>query len=91
MSTEDQTERFTPKLDDLLTRDQCAEWLQVEARYLAEDAMEVKPKIPVFRPSRKVVRYHPRTILSKLAREAGVPMEVIAASYGLNETRCDHS
>jgi hypothetical protein len=83
----DHSDRFVPHLDDMLTRDQAAQWLQVQPRYLAEDAMQLKPKIPVFRPSRKVVRYHPRTILAALARQSGVPVEVVAASYGIDSVR----
>ncbi|MGN6556302.1 MAG: hypothetical protein ACTHLW_21535 [Verrucomicrobiota bacterium] len=69
----------------MLDRDDCAAWLKVKRRYLDDDAMLDTPKIPVFRPSPKVVRYHPRTILAKLAKDAGVSFEVIAASYGVNE------
>jgi len=83
MSTD---QRFTPQLDEMLTREQCAEWLGVTARYLAEDAMSGAPKIPAFKPSHKVVRYHPRTVLAKMAFDAGVPLQIIAASHGIIET-----
>jgi hypothetical protein len=76
---------FTPHLDEILSREQCAAWLGVAVRYLAEDAMSGAPKIPAFKPSHKVVRYHPRTILAKMAFDAGVPLQIIAASYGATE------
>jgi hypothetical protein len=79
-------DRFTPRLDEMLTREQCAAWLGVTARYLAEDAMSSGPKIPAFKPSHKVIRYHPRTVLAKMAFDAGVPLQIIAASHGVVET-----
>jgi hypothetical protein len=41
-----------------------------------------RPQIPAFRLNRQMVRFHPRTIISKLADDAGVKFEVIAASFG---------
>ncbi len=65
-----------PDLDAMLNKEQCAEWFGINTRQLA--AMN----LPAFRPSHKVVRYHPRTIIAVLARRAGVPMDTIQASFG---------
>ncbi|HZV36108.1 MAG TPA: hypothetical protein VFB72_16145 [Verrucomicrobiae bacterium] len=75
----------TPNLDSMLTLEQCAGWLQMKPRDLQEKSREPRPKIPAFRPGPKVVRFHPRTILAKMARDAGIPMDLIAASYGIRQ------
>jgi hypothetical protein len=43
-----------------------------------------RAKVPAFRFNDRNVRFHPRTVLAKLAADAGVSPEVIAAS--LNKT-----
>jgi len=48
-----------------------------------------RPLIPVFRIGQRTPRYHPRTILAALAARAGVPAEVIAASYGIEGRKAD--
>lgn len=75
--------KAVPDLDAMLTREQCAEWLQITERDLGSKSDGPRPPIPAFRASREMVRYHPRTILAKMARDAGVPLELIAASYGV--------
>lgn len=80
-------ERFTPKLDDMLTRAEAAKWLQITERTLSERSRGLRPKIVAFDPGGQGARYHPRTIITKLARDAGVPMDQIAASFGIFETK----
>jgi hypothetical protein len=71
--------RYIPQLDEMLDREQCAAWLGVTERWLIENADKIVP----FRPSHKSVFYHPRTILAKMAFDAGVPLQIIAASHGI--------
>ena len=76
-----------PQLDDMLTREQCAAWMGMSSRELMAKSRGNRAPIPAFRPSPKLIRYHPRTIIAKLAAEAGVPERVIAASFGLHVDR----
>lgn len=70
-------------LDSLLTPAQCAKWLKVSKRELGENTRGHNPKIPAFSLGHKTKRFHPRTILAVLAKRAGVNVETIAASYGI--------
>ena len=86
MNTENQNSQYAPHLDELLTPEQCIAWmkqtgLKEPRRWLQENAGTIVP----FRPSHKVTLYHPRTILAKMAFDAGVPLQIIAASYGVVE------
>lgn len=70
-------------LDDLLTPDDAATWLKFKRkRELLEKSKGRNPKIFPFRLSRKAVVYHPRTVLAKLARDNGAPLDFIAAVFG---------
>lgn len=71
-------------LDDVIDREECARWLKVAPSFLANDATQRYPKIPVFKIGSKTPRYHRRTILAELARRAQIAPETIAASYGTN-------
>ena len=73
-------------LDRLLTLDECSDWFRLNKRDLSEKSKGKRPPIPGFWINRKVVRFHPRTIIAKLASDAGVPPEVIAASFNLKTT-----
>lgn len=71
-------------LDGMLTRTQAAQWLQMSERELAAKSLGLRPKVPAFRVgSQRTIRYHPRTILAKFAKDAGLPLEVVAASFGM--------
>lgn len=72
----------TPGLDDMLEREEAAAWLKMSKAELSEKSNGLRPVIPAFKLSERMVRFHPRTILAKLARDAGVPLETIAASFG---------
>jgi hypothetical protein len=82
MNAESAQSRYVPHLDEMMTREQCASWLGVEPEWLKRNTDKIVP----FKPGHKTVMYHPRTILAKLAFEAGVPLQIIAASYGTVET-----
>lgn len=68
-------------LDDLLTLDECSRWFRLNKRDLARKSRGKRASIPGFWINCKVVRFHPRTILAKLAQESGVPPETIAAAF----------
>jgi hypothetical protein len=76
-----------PELDEMLLQEEAAGWLRLTPRQLGKDSSGRKPKIPAFAISRKSKRFHPRTVIAKLARDAGVPMDIIAASFGLTEIK----
>lgn len=65
----------------MLRTDEAAKWLSMRPRDLLARSKGRNPKIPGFWINRKVVRFHPRTIIAKLAADAGVAPEVIAASF----------
>ena len=70
----------------MLTRSECAVWLRVSGRWLAENSSCMRSTIPAVRLGFRSVRYHPRTILAVFAARAGVAPQIIAAGYGI-ETR----
>lgn len=72
-------------LDDLLTAEECAGWLRLRKREILEKSKGRNPAIPGFWINQRVVRFHPRTILAKMAHDAGVSPEVIAASLALTQ------
>jgi hypothetical protein len=70
-------------LDEMLDRELCASWLGLEVGWMARNTDKIIP----FKPGHKTVKYHPRTVLAKMAFDAGVPLQLIAASYGVIETK----
>jgi hypothetical protein len=54
-------------LDALLDPPQCAGWMRIEERTLLENAR--KGRIPVIRINKRVLRFHPRSIIE--ARQKG--------------------
>jgi hypothetical protein len=72
------------QLDDLLTLEECSEWIGLNKRDLSAKSKGRRAVIPGFWINRKVVRFHPRTVLAKLARESGVPESLIAAAFSFN-------
>lgn len=69
-------------LDSLLTLQEAANWLGLHPRILASKIKGRRPHVPVWNPNQQIIRFHPRTILAKFAADAGVPLEVVAASFG---------
>lgn len=57
-------------LDELLTPEECARWLKMQEDTLLENVR--LGRIPVVKINRRVLRFHPRTVLLGLgvAREA---------------------
>jgi hypothetical protein len=72
-------------LDALLSLDDAATWLGISAQRLRAKTIGRRPPVPAFRLNRRVMVFHPRTILAKMAADAGVSAEVIAASMGRQE------
>ena len=73
-------------LDEMLDTAAAAKWLKIKPRRLLADSKGPRAKIPAFWINRRLVRFHPRTIIAKFANDAGIPPEVIAAMFGLRET-----
>jgi hypothetical protein len=77
----------------MLTRTQCAAWLGVSERWLAEDSRKSKPEVPVFQLGFKTALYHPRSIIAYRQGKAGFSLMMTAASFGLryyNERNDEH-
>ena len=72
-------------LDDMLKAPEAAKWLQMSTRELLAKAQGRRAAIPGFWLNDRVVRFHPRTIIARLAADSGVDPEVIAASLNLKE------
>ena len=58
-------------LDEILTLEECATWLVLKPRDLLDKVRA--GRIPAIRLNKRVLRFHPRTVLLKL----GVPSEAI--------------
>ena len=71
-------------LDAMLETPEAAQWLAMSERELLSKCKGRHAAIPGFWLNRRVVRFHPRTILAKLAADAGVKPEVIAASMNMD-------
>ena len=70
-------------LDKFLNSREAAEWLGITQPVLVNKKIKGRnPEIPAFCIGNKSYRYHPRTIITKLAKDAGVPFDVIVASLG---------
>ena len=72
-----------PSPSDVLTVEQCAEWLGVSLAWLERDSHKERPVVPVVRVGLQR-RYHRRTVEVELMRRAFVPLPLIAASFGEN-------
>jgi excisionase family DNA binding protein len=58
------TPKLTISLDSLLTADEAAQWLQVSESQLRR--LVRAKRIPAVMLGRKILRFHPRTILTRL-------------------------
>jgi hypothetical protein len=72
----------------MMETSEAAKWLKINPHQLLNDSKGKDAKIPGFWLSERIIRFHPRTIIAKLAHDAGLPPEVIAAMFGLKQTRC---
>lgn len=71
-------------LDDMLKLEEASEWLRMNTDDLAARSKGRKPKIPGFWFNQRVVRFNPRTVIAKLAADAGVEPAVIAAMFSVS-------
>lgn len=72
-------------IDAMLKRKEAAAWLRISEDELRQKSTGPDAVIPVFQLGQRTQLYHPRTILASEARRAGVPVEVIAASFGITQ------
>lgn len=79
--------RAPVSLDEILTLEECAAWLVLRPRDLLDKVRA--GRIPAIRLNKRVLRFHPRTVLLKL----GVPSEAVgmpnspAGRLGTNKFR----
>ncbi len=69
------------QLDAMLTKEQAAAWLQIPVGQLMK-----KHRAGVVRGfviGHNTIRFHPRSVIAKLARDAKVSSDNIAAMFGL--------
>lgn len=70
-------------LDEILDAEQAAKWLKMSTETLLSKSRGKRAMIPGFWLNSRVLRFHPRTVVSVLAARAGVSPEIIAASFGI--------
>ena len=64
-------------------------WLGITREVLINKKIKGRnPIIPPFRLGNREYKFHPRTIIAKLAKDAGVPFEVIATSLNKPKDMC---
>ncbi len=63
--------RIPASLDEILTLEECAAWLVLRPRDLLDKVRA--GRIPAIKLNKRVLRFHPRTVLLKL----GVPSEAV--------------
>lgn len=66
-------------LDSMLTTDEAALWLGLSKRELLEKSKGRSPKIAAYWITPRFVRFHPRAIIAKLAKDAGAPLDFVAS------------
>lgn len=69
-------------IDRIITPQEMAVLIGVEPRQLCKYSQGRNPKIPAIRISAKVVRYHIRSVLAKLALDSGLSIELVGAMFG---------
>ena len=78
------TERPRPvELDTLLTLDEAAALWRMRPKELSAKSKGRGAKIPGIWINARVVRFHPRMMFAKVARDNGVPMDVITGALNL--------
>lgn len=72
----------SPNLDDLLNVEDASRWLGLSEREVLEKSKGRSPKILGYWINQRVVRFHPRAVLAKMAKDNGAPAEFIASMFG---------
>lgn len=70
------------QLDDLLELPDAAKWLKLSEREVLAKSKGRSPKIAAYWINKRVVRFHPRAILAKMALDNGAPVEFVGAMFG---------
>jgi hypothetical protein len=70
-------------LDTLLTLDEAAALWRLSAKELSAKSKGRSAKIPGIWINARVVRFHPRMMFTKVARDNGVPMDVIMGALNV--------
>lgn len=71
------------ELDTLLTLDEAAALWRLRPAELSIKSRGRNAKIPGIWINARVVRFHPRMMFAKVARDNGVPVDVIMAALGV--------
>jgi hypothetical protein len=74
-------------LDEMMESHRAARWLNLTVPVLLERSKGKGAIIPGAWFGVRLVRYHPRTIIAKMANDAGVPVEVIMASMNIKPVK----
>lgn len=70
-----------PFLDQMMETDEAANWLKMNSNKLLDQSKGRGALIPGFWFGDRMVRYNPRTIIAKLAHDAGLPYHVVASMF----------
>ena len=68
-------------LDDLLELPEAAKWLKLSPREVLAKSKGRNPKIAAYWINRRVVRFHPRAVLAKMAKDNGSSADLISAMF----------
>ena len=63
----------------MLELPEAAKWLKMSEREVLAKSKGRSPKIAAYWLNRRVVRFHPRAIIAKMAKDNGAPLEFISA------------
>jgi hypothetical protein len=74
-------------LDEMMEPARAAQWLNLSVQALLARSRGRGAIIPSVQCGVRLTRYHPRTIIAKMANDAGVPVEVIMASMNVKPVR----
>ena len=68
-------------LDDLLTPTQFGVWMQLSTQEVLKKSKGRSAKLFGYWLNTRTVRFHPRAVLTKMARDAGASPEFIASMF----------
>jgi len=70
------------QLDELFDLPTAAKWLKLSEREVLAKSKGRSPKIAAYWINSRVVRWHPRAVLAKMAKDNGLPAELISSMFG---------
>lgn len=74
-----------PFLDRMLTSTEAAEWMGMSERELLAKSKGRNPSIAGFWFNERVVRFHPRSVIAHMAKNAGITPVEVASMFGKPE------